>query len=84
MNNEEAHIRALAAWCNYDPDAMAELIECLLDPTRADDALGWVDDMQARCGMPDSIADALATLIDDRAWSAGQRNRDPYNHDGAP
>lgn len=80
----EARIRALAAWCDYGPDAMAELIECLLDPTQSDDALGWVADMQARCGMPDSIAAALSTLINDRAWSAGQCNHDPYDHDGAP
>lgn len=65
--NDEARIRALAAWCGYLPDAMTELLECLLDPAQSDDALGWVDDMQARCGMPDDIAAELTTLIKERS-----------------
>ena len=44
----------------------AEQLACLLDPTREDEACGMVDDLEARCGLLFTVADALREWIADR------------------
>jgi hypothetical protein len=43
-----------------------EQVECLLDPTREDEACDMVDDLEARCGLLFTVADALREWIADR------------------
>ena len=40
--------------------------ECLRDPTREDDALGMIDDWEARLAVPQPLCDALREWIADR------------------
>jgi hypothetical protein len=45
-------------------DARAEELACLIDPARAEEARGMVDDWEARLGVQSHIADALREAIE--------------------
>lgn len=49
-------------------DAVAEPLACLLDATREDEALGMLDDWEARLGLPSDIRADLSAWIVDRHY----------------
>jgi hypothetical protein len=60
----QAYFRDALAW-EPSADSLSDELAALADMAREDEALDMVDDWQARCGLPESIADDLRAYVAD-------------------